>query len=262
MVVGTPGERLLDALRHLAAGEIDLLTPPGVVLHHINSFVDNEFEAVAAALCTKHGITEVQAHRTASVQRLSLEALSSPTTVNLPRLTPLVKPFAFVLGSLPGCLLYTRRGTHAPNLPQAVAAIHLCPVRQWVTVTAMFPSVVKVNGAVLDPGRPTRLLVGDSLTVYESVAHDRPVLSYQYLRVTPPGMAALPASMRLHHSQQQVAAAAMRAGRTGGRAAVSGSGVGGIRLQSVDAPAEYRNLHFGHFATTFRAGDSREYQDL
>jgi hypothetical protein len=243
-----PGERLLDMLATNTT-TCPLMSPPGVIVHHVNAFIKSEFDDIVAELATAPGIAAAKAARRTAVTPPGLHLTTSPANSTIPISASLVRPVAMTVGAAAGMLQYCIKGEDCEGLPLALMTATLCPVRHTVSITAAFPAIIKVNGQLVEYDNPTRLLVGDHVAVYRDTA-EAPSLAYQFVKPSVP--------------QRHMAPLADAASPIAAPAAAALDGAGGvIRLRVVEPMGDYRGLTFDAFAPVQRVhGTELDYSDL
>jgi hypothetical protein len=110
---------------------------------------------------------------------------------------------------------YCAPGCEIPGVPSPFAILWVCPMTNFVSITAVFPVCVTVNGRPAPFETPQRLLFGDQICVHAAGESSRPMLTYRFTRVEAP---VVMNNERQDQRQQQ------RGAKAGGRAGAGGAG--------------------------------------
>jgi hypothetical protein len=184
----TVGERLLDVLA-CNGGTIDLLEPAGSMVHQVNAFMKQEFDTFIATLDSVEGVRQAKTAKELALDDLVLvphltsrERIKSSSSTDS-GVVSLNKPMPFVCGTLPGVTVpLTVGGAPLPGGLPAVVFIAYASTAgpHALSIKAVFPAVVRVNGDPVGYDAPTTLLIGDMVTLHAQ-ADDPAVVTYQYL---------------------------------------------------------------------------------
>jgi len=154
-----------------------------------------------------------------------------------------------VVGDAPGCLRLTIPGQYPESLPSVLFTASIATRPPYaVSIRPAFPAVIHVNGAAIGYDTPTRLLVGDTVSIH---AHSRgpALLTFLYSKNETEGSALtsgnVPGLPIGGGDRKGVAHPSQAAGSVGG--AASGAGSGTMTLRSIGAPEEHRGLTFAAF---------------
>jgi hypothetical protein len=234
----TVGERLLDMLA-CSGGTIDLLEPAGSMVHQVNAFMKQEFDTFIASLDSVEGVRQAKAAKELALDDLVLVPhlkSSSSSTCTDSGVVSLNKPMPFVCGTLPGLTVpLTVGGAPLPGGLPAVVFIAYASTAgpHALSIKAVFPAVVRVNGDPVGYDAPTTLLIGDMVTLHAQ-ADDPAVVTYQYLLSQE--VPAVPS-----------ADAAPGDSTTKKRSTGGAEAVGIITLRAAASPPDHRGMTFAAF---------------